>query len=104
VGLSAAEFLSPRELASEWRLDVHVVLAWIKSGELRAANLAGSLSGKRPRYRIRREDAEDFWRARQVIPVSKPTTKKKERVLAGVMEGLGVRSTVELQQRLGVKS
>lgn len=79
--------LTPPQLAGEWRVDVHRVLAWIKSGELRAANLATRLSG-RPRYRISREDAEAFWHRRMVVPL--PKAPKGVKTPAQVLQWLGV--------------
>lgn len=39
------------------------VIHWIDSNELTAANV-GTVRGKRPVYRIRREDFDRFWAAR----------------------------------------
>jgi predicted site-specific integrase-resolvase len=41
--------VKPREVALLYRVSVHTVLAWIRSGELRAVNVA---RGPRPRWII----------------------------------------------------
>lgn len=79
--------LTPGELAKEWRVDVHRVLGWIRSGALPAANLAGSLFA-RPRFRITRTDADEFWRSRMIKPLPRPTRKAK--TPAAVLDWLGV--------------
>ncbi len=59
--------LSPPELAKQWGIDVVKVLHWIKSGELRAINLATRLDG-RPRYAIDVSDLAAFEASRTVQP------------------------------------
>lgn len=71
-----AKTLTPAELAREWRVDVHRVLTWIRAGQLPAANLASNPLG-RPRYRIARADADDFWRSRMVKPMPRPPRQHK---------------------------
>ena len=82
-----SDTLTPPELAREWRVDVHRILAWIKSGELAATNMATKLLG-RPRYRIRRQDADAFERRRMVRPLPKPPRKVKTD--AQLLDWLGV--------------
>lgn len=43
------------------------IKAWIKTGELPAANLARDRNG-RPRYAISRDDLAEFLRGRRVVP------------------------------------
>ena len=54
-------------LAKEWGVSAAKITAFIKSGELRAMNVATSRD-QRPRYLIDRTDIEAFERARQVVP------------------------------------
>ncbi len=59
--------MSPPEVAEIWGVDVAKVLAWIKSGELVASNLA-ERQGRRPRFRVSPAEMEAFARRRQVQP------------------------------------
>ncbi|MCB0909936.1 MAG: helix-turn-helix domain-containing protein [Nocardioidaceae bacterium] len=56
--------LTPPEVAKLWGIKPHKVLAWIRSGELRAMNAAEQLGG-RPRYLIDLADLQAFVKARQ---------------------------------------
>jgi hypothetical protein len=58
---------TPPELAKQWGIDVAKVLHWIKSGELRAINLATRRDG-RPRYAIDQADIALFEAGRAVQP------------------------------------
>jgi hypothetical protein len=58
---------TPSQLAAMWGVGKTKILALIRSGELRAINLATKRSG-RPRYAIDLADIEAFERARQVVP------------------------------------
>ena len=62
--------LTPPEVARRWGIKSHKVLAWIRSGALRAINAAESLD-RRPRYLIDVEDLAAFERAREIV-VQKP--------------------------------
>lgn len=59
--------ITPPELAEIWGVSPAKVLALIKSGQLRAINLA-TRHGGRPRYAIDLADVEAFERARLVVP------------------------------------
>jgi excisionase family DNA binding protein len=61
------------------------VLDWIKSGELRAVNLARSADG-RPRYAIDVEDLARFEESRAVVPNVGATPRLRRRAAAGVKE------------------
>jgi hypothetical protein len=54
-----ADYFRPRELALRWGVCVDKVLNFIRSGELRAFNVAAKKS-KRPRYRIPLESVRQF--------------------------------------------
>ncbi len=62
-----AKVLTPPQLAKEWGVHVDKIYAFIRSNELRATNTAIKPGGK-ARYRIHRQDAEDFQRRRQNLP------------------------------------
>lgn len=64
-------------LAKEWGVSSSKITAFIKSGELRAINVA-TRPNQRPRYLIDRADIESFERSREVQP-STPTTQKLRR-------------------------
>ncbi len=59
--------LTPPELARSWGLSPAKVVAFIRSGELRAINIANA-GCSRPRYLVDREDIAVFEQARRVIP------------------------------------
>ncbi len=67
--------VTPPELARQWGIDVAKVLKWIKSGELRAVNLATRRDG-RPRYAIDQADIAIFEASRAVQP---PTPRMRRR-------------------------
>ena len=84
--LPAAERdITPPEFAELKAVSVNTVLGWIKSGELRATNLA-SRSSKRPRYRISPGARRDFDLARSVVPASIPAPRLRRKAVAGVRE------------------
>lgn len=60
--MTDGSYLTPQEYAARLGVTSATVVAWISGGELRALNL--SRKGKRPRWRIRPEDAELFERGR----------------------------------------
>lgn len=69
--------LTPPEVARQWGVSVDKVLTWIRSGELRAVNLATRLSG-RPRYRIDINDLRDFEQRRAVVAPPTPSRTRKK--------------------------
>lgn len=58
--------LTPPQLAKQWGVATEKVYAFIRSGELRAIDLATKRGG-RPRYSIAPEDVAAFEKARQVV-------------------------------------
>jgi excisionase family DNA binding protein len=71
------DWLTPAEVCEELKInDVHKVLAWIKSKKLIAVNLS---SGKRPTWRIKREDLEAFLAGRTSRPDPKPPLRQRKR-------------------------
>jgi hypothetical protein len=71
------------QLARIWGVSTNKVLEFVRSGELRAVNLASQRS-TRPRYAIDIADIEAFEKSRQVVPsAGPPTTRKLRRHKAG---------------------
>jgi excisionase family DNA binding protein len=68
--------LTPPQLAEQMGVHPDKIYAWIRSGELRATDTAIKRGG-RPRYRIGRQDAEDFQRRRQNSPPPPSPRRKK---------------------------
>ena len=66
-----ARYLTPSEIANRFGCKPETVIAWIRSGELAAIDLArrGSL---RPRYRISPEALATFEQTRSVVPRTPP--------------------------------
>lgn len=52
--------LTIRDLCERYGVGEHTVLAWIKSGELRAINCGRRSGGKKPRWRITSEALATF--------------------------------------------
>lgn len=77
--------LTPPEAARELGVHPDKIVFWIASGELRAANLARDANGKKPRYRIMREDLEDFI-AQRAVPGPAPAPKRRRRKPENVTE------------------
>jgi excisionase family DNA binding protein len=63
------EWLTPPQFAKQLGVQPEKVLSWIRSGELRAVNVA-DLAGRRPRWRMSVEAIEEFLRRREAIPRS----------------------------------
>ena len=75
--LPSRRYLAPAQVAEDLGLDVRKVLMWIRTGELRAVNIAVNLSGKKPRWRIAAVDLETFLLRRTAAPVLKPTRRRR---------------------------
>lgn len=70
--------LTPPELAALWGISPHRVLQFIRSGELRAINLA-SRRGGRPRYAIPLDAKLQFEQSRQAVPDEKPAPARSKK-------------------------
>jgi len=70
-------WFSPPAFAKELGVEPPKVIAWIRSGELVAVNIAQRVGG-RPRYRISREAIETFLRRRSTSPAPKVSRRKRE--------------------------
>lgn len=75
IATSRKTKISPPELAKQWGVDPAKVVTWIKSGELRAINIATDRNG-RPRYAIDVADVQVFEAGRSVQP---PTPRVRRR-------------------------
>ena len=77
-----SRYLTPPEVAEQFRVNSTKVLMWIRSGELRATNVAASLIG-RPRWRISPSDIAVFEQRRSAVA---PTKTRPRRKSAGVIQ------------------
>jgi len=68
--------LTPPGLARELGVSPEKIVGWIKRGELAAANLAATTSG-RPRWSIARADVEIFLQRRAACPGMPARRKRK---------------------------
>lgn len=78
VKAQARTKFTPPELAARWGIDPAKILAWIKSGEIRAID-ACTVQGGRPRYLIDQHDVFVFEEAREVIPACPPPRARRAR-------------------------
>jgi hypothetical protein len=62
-----SRYLTPPAIAARYKVSVDKVHAWIRSGQLRASNLATKATG-RPRYSVDERDLEAFITSRSVAP------------------------------------
>ncbi len=69
--------LTPPQLARQWQVSPDKVIGFIRSGELRAFNVAAKPHG-RPRWRISAADAVAFEQRRAAIPPL-PTPRRRTR-------------------------
>jgi excisionase family DNA binding protein len=76
---------SVRDLCERYGVGEHTVLAWIRSGELRAVNVGRSAATKKPRWRITQE-ALTKWEALRAPTPPLPRTRRKKRADTGVIE------------------
>jgi len=72
-------------LAKEWGVSTAKIAAFIKSGELRAINIA-TTAGQRPRYLIDRADIARFEQSRAVVPSMAPVARRLRRPAASHRE------------------
>jgi len=76
--------ITPPALTRRYAISADKVVAWIRTGELRAINIAAKPGG-RPRWRIAEADIEIFELRRSATPTTK-TTRRKRRAAPGVIE------------------
>jgi hypothetical protein len=80
---TARRKLTPPDVAAIYGVSPDKVLAWIRSGELRAINAATSQSG-RPRYLVDLDDLNSFEERRTVQPP--PNGRRRTRPKGDVIE------------------
>lgn len=68
--------MSVRQMAKWLSVSTAKVLAWIRSGKLKAINT--SSSPRRPQYRITPDAIREFTNA-QTVPTSRPERRRQER-------------------------
>lgn len=78
AGTSNRRKITPPELARRWGIDKAKVIAWIRSGELRAIDACTRRKTK-PRYLIDLADIRTFEEAREVIPACPPPRARRAR-------------------------
>ncbi len=78
------QILSVAELAKAWRVAGSTIRGWIADGELVAFNV--NQHGKRPKWRIRIEDAEAFRKARSNAQRAKRTRRRKTKLTQADLE------------------
>lgn len=66
--------ITPPQLAKQWAISPDKVLAWIRTGELRAFN-AATKPGGRPIYRIAPDALEEFIARRTPVKAEKKTRR-----------------------------
>jgi hypothetical protein len=76
--MTATPMMTPPEVARRWRVSPDKVVGFIRSGMLRAADLASATSS-RPRYRIDMADVLAFEASRAAKPLPKPIRRRKPR-------------------------
>jgi hypothetical protein len=74
---STEKLRTPPQVARGWGVSPEKVLAFIRSGELRALNLATRLGG-RGRYRISPDAITEFETSRAVQPAPKKSPRKRK--------------------------
>lgn len=68
--------ISPPKIAKAWGLDPNKIIGWIKSGELRAINVA-TTAGGRPRFLVDEADLAEFEARRAVSPPPAATPRRR---------------------------
>lgn len=71
------DYLTPPQAGRRLRMKAETLIILIKSGELRASNVATRLSG-RPRYRIAASDLADWLERRAAAAVAPPVVRPRK--------------------------
>jgi excisionase family DNA binding protein len=69
--------ISVRDICERFGVGEHSVLAWIRSGELRAVNVGRRPGAKKPRWRITQEALAAFELARTPTPPLRRGRRRK---------------------------
>lgn len=67
MSLDTSQYRTPPQVAAKFCCKPETVIGWIKSGELKAINIA-RLGSMKPRYRVSPEALELFELTRAVVP------------------------------------
>jgi hypothetical protein len=78
-------FLTPPAIAEMLEIKPSKVIAWIKSGELTASNVAAKRTG-RPRWRISRASFDAFLLSRGPAPPPAPEKRRRRAATPKVIE------------------
>ena len=70
--------LTPPQLGKMWGVSPDKILAFIRSGELRAIDVSSNRGSPRPRYLIDRADIEAFETARTVVPPAPRARRRRK--------------------------
>jgi hypothetical protein len=82
---SPRRYVTPRDIAADLGCNLGKVLLWIKSGELRAINIAVRADSRKPRWRIAALDLEAFL-LRRTAKLAPPSAPRRRRADPGVIE------------------
>jgi excisionase family DNA binding protein len=85
-GGTIAPYLTPQEVADLLQVHVTTVLAWCKSGELKAINASEKRGSTKRRWRISREAYQNFENSRSSTPATPPQQTVRRRPLPPVKE------------------
>jgi excisionase family DNA binding protein len=77
--------LTPREVARQFAVDQHTVLAWISAGLMPALDVRRP-GAARPRWRIEEADLAEFRRRRSATPAAAPTPRRRRSKATNVTE------------------
>jgi len=69
--------LTVQEIAERYGVDPHSVLAWIRSGELRALSVNRKPGARKPRWRVTPEALVSFELLRTHNPPPTPTRRRR---------------------------
>ncbi len=78
--MSHAPMQTPKEVAAEFGVNVSKIIAWIRSGDLRAIDVSEKRGGPRGRWRIENEAIEAFKAGRENRTAVKTPTRFRRRV------------------------
>jgi hypothetical protein len=87
------QYLTPPQLAKRWGVNTTKVLGWVRSGELRAVNLAARRDG-RPRWRVPIDAVLEFEAVRAAPGRGRPSTGRQRRKHPEVIENFSTRHRV----------
>src|SRR5438876_11015379 len=68
---------SVKDLTARYRVSQHTILAWIRSGELRAFSVGRRLGTRKPRWRITAEALAEFELLRTAAPPHSQKRRQK---------------------------